>query len=86
MSCARIAGPLYAIVGLCVGVFVAVASLSGVAAGESGGNVMGVAFGVGAIFVLPILYGLLGALGALFSAWLYNVLAGAVGGVDVDIS
>lgn len=86
MSCARIAGPVYAVIGLCAGIFVSLASLVGAASGESGGNFMGVVFGLGAIFILPIVYGLLGFLGALFSAWLYNVLAGAVGGVDVDIS
>jgi hypothetical protein len=42
-------------------------------------------FGVGAIIVLPILYGCGGFIGAAISAWLYNLIAGAVGGVEVDV-
>jgi hypothetical protein len=86
MSCARIAGPVYAVIGLCAGVFISLASLLGATTGDSDAGFMGVLFGVGAIIMLPVFYGLLGFLGALFSAWLYNLMAGAVGGIDVDIS
>jgi hypothetical protein len=45
----------------------------------------GAIFGVGAVIVLPIMYGVFGALGAMLSAALYNVTAGAVGGVELTI-
>lgn len=34
---------------------------------------------------LPLLYGLLGFLGAALYAWLYNVLSGWIGGIEVDL-
>ncbi len=52
-----------------------------VAAGEES-SLLGAAFGVGAVILLPLFYGL-GALMALLTAWLYNVVAGFVGGVEV---
>ena len=42
-------------------------------------------FGVGAIVVLPVLYGLLGALGGLIFSGLYNVIARLVGGIQVTL-
>jgi len=85
MSCARVAGPLYAIIGLVAGVLLAVASLVGAMAGQNGAGMGGAMLGLSAIFVLPVVYGVLGVVGALLSAWIYNVLAGAVGGIEVDV-
>jgi hypothetical protein len=44
----------------------------------------GALFGVGAIILLPICYGILGFIGTLIMAWLFNIAAGIVGGVEVD--
>jgi hypothetical protein len=41
-------------------------------------------FGVGAIIILPILYGIFGALGGALTAVMYNVVAGMVGGLVVE--
>jgi hypothetical protein len=41
--------------------------------------------GVGAIFILPIFYGGIGFIGMLIAAWLYNVIAGFVGGIELDV-
>jgi hypothetical protein len=40
--------------------------------------------GVGAIVVLPICYGIFGFIGTLIMAWLFNVAAGMVGGVEIE--
>ena len=45
----------------------------------------GALFGVGAVVAFPIFYGCLGFVGLLFAAWLYNLVAGVVGGVEVEI-
>jgi hypothetical protein len=45
---------------------------------------MGALFGIGAIVLLPILYGCLGFVMTLLMAWLYNVAAGIVGGVEIQ--
>jgi hypothetical protein len=43
-------------------------------------------FGAGATVAAPILYGVIGFVSTLIAAWLYNVIAGFVGGVEVDIA
>ena len=86
ISVAKVAFVLYGVIGLIFGAVVAVISLLGaglgVAAGEES-SLLGAMFGVGAVILLPLFYGGLGALMALFTAWLYNVVAGLVGGVEV---
>jgi len=86
LSCAKIVGLLYVIVGLVVGAFFSLAALAGgLAANESGSAGMGAIIGVGAIVAFPILYGCLGFVGTLIGAWLYNLAAGAVGGIEMDL-
>ena len=41
--------------------------------------------GAGAIIVFPICYGLIGFVGTLIVAALYNVLANMVGGIEMDV-
>jgi len=41
--------------------------------------------GVGAIIVAPIMYACFGFIGALIGAALYNVVAGIVGGIELDV-
>ena len=76
-----------------------VAKISGVI-GVLVGLVFGIPFGlivyftdpvsgaVGLVLVagLPLLYGLLGFLGGALYAWLYNIVARWVGGIEVDLS
>jgi hypothetical protein len=47
-------------------------------------KIAGTLIGTSAIVVFPILYGLIGFLGILIGAWLYNLLAAAVGGIQMD--
>jgi hypothetical protein len=86
LSCAKIAGILYVIIGLVFGAFVSLAAMAGAAfgAGDGGGGFGGALFGIGAIILLPIFYGCLGFVGTLIMAWLFNIAAGIVGGVEVD--
>ena len=84
LSCAKIAGALYAVLGLLAGGLLSLAAMAGgFADGDSEFGVMGPLFGIGAIILLPILYGCLGFLGALLMTWLYNVAAGIVGGLEI---
>jgi hypothetical protein len=80
------AGALYVVIGLVAGVVVSIASLAGALAadGSEAQPLIGL-IGVGAIFILPICYGALGFVASLVAAWLYNMFAGFVGGVEIDV-
>ena len=45
----------------------------------------GVLFGVGAIVLLPIFYGLIGLVGGAIAAALYNLTARLIGGLELDL-
>jgi len=72
--------------GLIFGVIVSLVSMVGGAMmpHENAGP-MGMLFGVGAIVALTIFYGILEFIGSLIMAGLYNLVAGWVGGVEVEM-
>ncbi|TWT92581.1 hypothetical protein [Neorhodopirellula pilleata] len=84
LSAGKILGALYAVLGLIVGGFFLLASAVGVVAG--GQNVgAGLMTGGLSIVFLPLLYGLMGFVGGAFAAFLYNVGASMVGGIELEI-
>jgi hypothetical protein len=86
LSCARIVATLYAVMGLVVGgIFSLVALAGGFASDASGATGLGALIGVGAIITFPILYGCVTFVVTLISVWLYNVMAGLVGGIEMDV-
>jgi hypothetical protein len=86
ISCAKIAGTLYAILGIVIGGVFSLAALAGAFATSAADTpAFPMLFGAAAIVVLPLLYGCLGFVMTLISAWLYNVLAGWVGGIELDL-
>lgn len=90
LSCAKVAGLLYAAAGLIVGFCLSLAALFGAAIGaavgdEPGMAVFGLLFGVGAVVVLPIVYGLMGFVCALLGAALYNLAARITGGIELEL-
>jgi hypothetical protein len=92
LSVAKLQGALYALLGLIFGAVFALFSLFGAAlggafaSGSHGHSILGAAFGLGAIVLFPVLYGLLGFFGGLLIAALYNLVAGLVGGVEIELS
>jgi hypothetical protein len=90
-SIARIAAALYTVIGLVAGFLFAGISL--VSAGfaqavESGDELpawLAPLFGVGAIVIFPILYGVMGLIVGAVGALVYNLAAGAVGGIEIEI-
>lgn len=86
LSVAKMMAVLYAFLGLLIGAFVTLIALVGAgASGDSGGGLMGMLFGVGAIIILPIFYGCLGFVGGLIMAPLYNLAAKVAGGIEMEV-
>ena len=86
LSVAKVFGALTAGMGLLIGLVIAAASAVGL--GLSQGDeprFIAAMFGAGAVVFLPIFYGILGlCMGALYAA-LYNLFAGMVGGVSIEV-
>ena len=86
MSCARVVGGIYALVGLLCGAFFSLVALAGLAvAVHNGSGIPAVFLGAGAVIVLPVIYGLMGSLVGLVTAAVYNLVASVVGGIELDI-
>jgi hypothetical protein len=71
-----------------IGCIIAIASVLGATIGVANGDqsaLFGAVFGVGAVVLLPLLYGGCGAVGALIVAALYNLTAGLVGGIELTV-
>lgn len=87
-SVAKLFGVLYGAIGLLAGGIMSVAALFGAAIGaaadQGAGAVVGMLFGVGAIILFPVIYGLMGFLIGALTAWLYNLAAGAMGGIEME--
>lgn len=91
LSAGKVYGAISAAFGLLIGIFFALASMVGAGLGiadadaAAGGAIVGAFFGIGALVFLPLLYGVMGFVGGMLGAVLYNVFAGMVGGVSVEL-
>lgn len=75
---AKVMGVLYGLIGLIIAPFLLLVSF--LAPPETGR-----VFGVGFAIAIPLVYGAMGALAMLIAAALYNLVAGWVGGIDVEL-
>jgi hypothetical protein len=89
VSIAKIAGVIYAGMGLLIGAVFSLIGMLGLAtrlaSNDSGGAMFGALFGIGAIIILPICYGIMGFIGTLIAAGLFNLAAGMTGGVELEV-
>jgi hypothetical protein len=84
VSLAKIVATLYVVLGLIFGAIFSLMALGGGFADPSMSPFFRL-FGVGAVFFFPIFYGCLGFIVSLVVAWLYNILAGLVGGIEIEL-
>lgn len=73
---AKVLGVLYGLMGVVVVPFFMVATMF--SPSETG-------FGLGFAIMVPILYGLFGFVFTAIGCWLYNVVAGWIGGIEIDL-
>jgi xanthosine utilization system XapX-like protein len=93
LSCAKVAAAPNAVAGLFVGVIFSLFSLAGGFASAAfaadpsrrTGFIPFAGVGVLAIVIFPILYAAMGFVGALIGTRLYNMAAGVVGGIKIDL-
>lgn len=86
LSIGKVFGVMYFGMGLLFGALVSLLSLVGLAfAGGPDEGIAGVIFGVGAIVILPVFYGVMGFVGGAIGAFFYNAVSSVVGGVEVDL-
>jgi hypothetical protein len=84
LSFAKVSGVLYALMGLIFGACISLISLVGGAFMPKESGATGMLFGAAAIVALPLFYGVLGFVMSLVGAALYNLVAGWVGGVEIE--
>ncbi len=90
-SAAKVTGAVYAALGLIFGAIfaciamVGIGAASALSAGNEASPFLGAFFGVGAIVILPIMYGVIGVIGGAIGAWVYNLVAGMTGGLEIDL-
>jgi hypothetical protein len=78
-----IAGFFGLVLGGLFSLFSLVGGAMGAMAGEQGAWAM--LFGVGAIIIAPIFYGIIGFISGGLMAWIYNIAAGVMGGVELEL-
>ena len=90
LSAAKIVGGLYAGIGLIIGVLSACFGLITFAGliSEADAEIAGASAGIflAGLCLLPIFYGILGFIGGAIAAAIYNVVAGFLGGLELELS
>lgn len=86
LSVGKVLGVMYIGFGLLAGAIVSLLALIGMAfAGGPDEGIAGMIFGVGAIVILPVFYGVMGFVGGAIGALFYNAVSSVVGGIEVDL-
>jgi hypothetical protein len=93
LSLGKVFAVLYGLFGLIFGVLFSLFAIMGAALGglaaetgeEAGAAVFGLLFGVGAVIAMPVIYAIMGFIGGILTAALYNLSARFVGGIELDL-
>jgi|SRR6185436_19849894 len=89
MSCARISGILYGLLGLIAGAIISLIAVIvgalGIQSQDANGAFLGALLGVGAVIAFPVCYGAVGFIGGALSAALYNWISSFVGGLQLEV-
>ena len=90
LSLGKVMGSIYAMIGLIIGAIFTVVALLGSVIGsiatDSGEPLLGILFGVGAIIIFPLFYGLIAFLMGMLVAAIYNLAARFTGGLEVELA
>ena len=84
LSCAKILGILYGCMGLLFIPFLLIAGLASMATQQANSAIGGVAmlaFGI----LAPVIYGAMGFVFGALGAWIYNLIAHWLGGIEIQL-
>ncbi|PYX59862.1 MAG: hypothetical protein DMG73_07645 [Acidobacteria bacterium] len=84
MSCAKMLGAIYGAMGLLAFPISLIAGFASMASGQRADTVGGVAM-VAFGFFAPFLYGGLGFVVGALGAWIYNIMAKWLGGIQIEL-
>jgi ribose/xylose/arabinose/galactoside ABC-type transport system permease subunit len=85
LSLGKMLGVLYGGIGLLGGLLFAMFCIMAAAIGQQQAGRPSPLFGVVAIVLAPLFYGVAGFIGGILTAALYNVATGVVGGVEIEV-
>jgi hypothetical protein len=86
LSLAKVLGAIYAVIGFVAGAMFTLFALVGAVASDPETAWLAPLFGIAAIVVFPILYGVIAFVVGLVVSGLYNLIAGRIGGVEVVLA
>jgi hypothetical protein len=84
-SAFRVGLVAYGILGLVLGLFCSLIAVAGASFAPHARMPFLGRVGIFAVILCPIVYGIIGGIGAAIGAVIYNLVAGWVGGLEVDI-
>jgi len=84
LSAGKVLGLIQALIGLVVGLFFSMIAVLGMAVGGADAVLGGLITGLSAVVILPLAYGIMGFLGGVLGAFLYNVVASMAGGIELE--
>ncbi|MBN2423256.1 hypothetical protein JXB41_08595 [Candidatus Woesearchaeota archaeon] len=85
LSAGKVLGILYAILGIFIGlVYSGIAIVFSAFSKSLYPGIFSFIFGIGAIITMPIIYGIMGFIGGILTALLYNLIAKWIGGIEVE--
>lgn len=88
ISLGKTMGAFYGGLGLIFGLIITLFALMGAAIGAAGGNndaFLGMFFGVGAVIIVPLLYGAFGFIGGVITAFVFNLVSSCTGGLEIEV-
>lgn len=84
LSMGKMLGALYVLLGAIIAVFMGIFAFVGAVSGGNGTATAAVP-AVGMMIFMPLIYGLIGFMGGVILALLYNLVARFVGGVEFEV-
>ena len=84
LSLAKIQGIIGAVMGILVGIMFAFMGMVNALLGTEGAG-LGVVLSFSMIILAPIMYGVMGFVSGAIVAWIYNVCADRIGGLEIDL-